>query len=157
MTTRRRAFGKRGEREQRPSIGLPPPLPGHWPEPAPALTPEESEADNRRRRWIRACAVFGTVVVIVGLIVIWTSGGSGTTSGTNDELCTNEALSKVVPAGLWLLWLLLLGVAISAMTLRKRMVRPDTVSKRLAIIGMVSAIVLFPAWLNVASGMNCGL
>jgi len=156
MNARRRTLGKRGRKRQA-SIGLPPPLPGSWGAPVPPPAPGQTLADAGRRRWIRGCAAFGTVMVAVGAMVLLTSEGPVTVEGTNDELCTNENLSKVVPAGLWFLWVPLLGAALTAAVLRKRMTRPDRLSNWLAVIGVATAIVLFPAWLNLASGMNCGL
>lgn len=131
--------------------------PGGWPEPEPAPTAAQAAADAHRRWCIKVCGASGTVLVIVGAVLAFVKDSGLSMRGSNDYLCADENLRKVVPPGLWILWLLILCLAIAASTLRRGLTRPDPLSKNLAGLGTVSAIVLFPGWLAIASGMNCAL
>lgn len=119
--------------------------------------PVGAEPDDSRRRWIKGCAAFGSALVVSGLVLALVEDSAISMTGTNDYLCASENLNKAVPAGLWILWLLLLVAAVRAYSLRKRMVHPDRLSSRLAMLGLLSAFALFPGWLVLGTGMNCAL
>jgi hypothetical protein len=108
-----------------------------------------------------ALALVGIGVLVWGWVVTANLGtGSGSTAGSE---CSKNALSGI--GALWVAWLILLLLASIGFTVwmtgrrsaDRRGERPDPLVSSLGIPGIAAAVVFFPGWLVLMTGLNCGL
>jgi zinc transporter ZupT len=117
---------------------------------------DPSEFDRLRKLSV-LLAVLGSALLVVGGVVLTMSDASSYPKEMRAYYCEPGHEAELIPWSLWLVWGVMLAVAVASVVVAASLGPNDKRSRNFAILGVVAVALTCPLVAQMFTAMDCGL